>query len=96
MNKAIVLPILFVFFLSLAVSSNAQEEFTAGTFVFAGQNLHDPKVACHPNGDHCLLAFYDSSTTKIHFKYSWRGSVAPPYTISNYLTTPSVGLLGEA
>lgn len=74
MNKGIILSIVFMLFLSLAVSSQAQEEFTSGTLVFPDNALstpHDPKMDCHPDGDHCLLMFYDSLDQKIKLKYSW-------------------------
>lgn len=74
MNRGIIIATLFIVSLSLAISSNAQEEFTSGSLIFpdnAYSTPHDPKVACHPNGDHCLLAFYDSLDGKIKFKFSW-------------------------
>jgi len=63
-----------MFFLSFAVNTQAQSEYTDGVLVFpdnAGLTPHDPKVSCHQNGDHCLLMFYDelSQTTKL--KFSW-------------------------
>lgn len=74
LDRKLTIPILFFVLLSFAVSSNAQTEYNSGTLVFpdnAVSTPHDPKIACHPNGDHCLLAYYDSYDSKIHLKLSW-------------------------